>query len=304
MPQMDLQAGTIALVLLLVLIALLAVRNGLRTIRSARKMTFYHLRRRREASGWRQLGLSVLLLLAAVALPIYALPVAYQYFPPSPTPSLTPTITPIPSITLSPTITVSPTVTDTPVESPTPTASVTPHVPAPIQALFQSTVTPNADVVFSPIDFTTAGSEYPAVDAGTVFQNPVGHVFGIFTYDGMVPGAQWTALWFREGELAHYETKAWDGGTGGSGFTDWNPPTDQWLPGIYRVQLFVGDRFVVAGRFLVQGDPPTAVPSATSAATLTTTPKPTLALTVAPLSTASGTPKPLTVPATPGTPTP
>jgi type VI secretion system secreted protein VgrG len=283
MPHVDLQAGTIALVLLLVLFAVLAVRGGLRTIRSARRMTFFHLRKRREASGWRQLGFSVLLLLVAVALPIYGLPVAYHYFPPSPTPSLTPTITPIPSTTLSPTITLSPTVTDTPVESPTPTASATPHVPEPIFALFQSTVTPNPDVVFSPIEFTTAGSDYPAVDPSTVFQNPVGHVYGIFTYDGMVPGAQWTALWFREGELVGYETKPWDGATGGSGYTDWDAPASEWTPAIYSVQIFVGERFVVSGRFLVQGDAPTEA--------VDLSPTPTGTTTLAVLS--SGTPGPI-----------
>ncbi len=283
MPHVDLQAGTVAIVLLLVLFAFLAIRGGLRTIRSARRMTFFHLRKRREASGWRQLGISVGLLLLAVALPIYGLPIAYQYFPPSPTPSLTPTITPVPSITLSPTMTLSPTVTDTPVESPTPTASATPHVPETIYALFQSTVTPNPDVVFSAIEFTKAGSEYPTIDPSTVFQNPVGHVYGIFTYDGMVPGAQWTALWFREGELVSYETKPWDGATGGSGYTDWNPPASQWVPAIYSVQIFVGERFVVSGRFLVQGEAPTA------ASALSLTPSPTTTLATLP----AGTPGPL-----------
>jgi len=269
MPPVDLQAGTIAIVLLLVLFALLTVRSGLRTIRGARKMTFYHLRQRREGSGWRQLGLSVLLLLLAMAVPIYGLPAAYQYFPPSPTPSQTLTITPIPSITLSPTITVSPTITDTPVESATPTASATPHIPAPIQALFRSAVTPNPDVVFSPLEFTTTGGSYPAAGPGTVFQNPIGHMFGIFTYDGMVPGVQWTALWMRDGELISYESYPWDGGTGGAYFTEWNPSPQEWKPGIYNVQLFVGDTFIVSGRFLVQGEVPTLIPSLTTTATLT-----------------------------------
>lgn len=298
MPPVDLQAGTIALVLLFLLFAFLAVRNGVRTIQSARKMTFYHLRRQREASGWRQLGLSVLLLLAAVALPIYGLPVAYEYFPPSPTPSLTPTMTPIPSITVSPTITLSPTITDTPIESPTPTASATPHIPDPILALFESTITPDPDVVFSPLEFTTAGSGYPPVRPNTVFQNPVGHIYGIFTYDGMLPGAQWTALWFREGELTHYETKPWDGATGGSGYTDWNPPADQWIPGIYNVQLFVGHQFVVNGRFLVQGEPPTLIPAITPSLT------PTPLSTLTPAQTPSGTPRPVPTNTALGTSTP
>lgn len=282
MPPVDLQAGTIAIVLLLLLFAVLTVRAGLRTIQSARRMTFYHLRRQREAVGWRQLGLAVLLVLVALALPIYGLPIAYTYFPPSPTPSTTPSITPVPSITVSPTITLSPTITDTPVESPTPTASVTPNIPAPIQALFQSTVTPDPDVVFSPLEFSTVGGSYPPTRPNTVFQNPVGHMYGIFTYDGMLPGVQWTALWMHEGELVSYESYPWNGGTGGAYFTEWNPAADAWKPGIYTVQLFVGEEFITSGRFLVEGSAPTAsvaqtptvaaTPSATGLAIPTTAP--------------------------------
>ena len=119
------------------------------------------------------------------------------------------------------------------------------------------------DVVFSTLQFTTEGSGYPVTTSGTVFQNPVGHLYAIFTYDQMIPGSQWTALWFREGQLVHYETKPWDGGTGGAGFTDWNPAPDKWVPGIYEVQIFVGLEFVGNGRFLVQGSPPTLAPSVT-----------------------------------------
>jgi type VI secretion system secreted protein VgrG len=265
---MDLQSGAIALVVLLVVFAFFIARNGLRTIRSARKMTFYHLRRQREAVGQRLLGLALLLVLLAVALPVYGLPMAYEYFPPSPTPSPSPTITVVPTITLTPTITLSPTITDTPLVSDTPTASATPYVPAAILARFSSSVTPGPDVVFSPIDFTTAGSGYPAVRPDTVFQNPVGHLYGIFTYDGMLPGVQWTNLWFRAGTLVYAFTAPWDGATGGSGFVDWHPSPDQWAPGIYLVQIFVGEEYVGSGRFLVQGNPPTLTPSATPKSTL------------------------------------
>ena len=48
MPRMDLQSGTIALVLLCVVLAVIVVRSGLRSIRSARKMTFYHPRSPKE----------------------------------------------------------------------------------------------------------------------------------------------------------------------------------------------------------------------------------------------------------------
>ncbi|MDP3185938.1 MAG: hypothetical protein Q8M58_11740, partial [Anaerolineales bacterium] len=110
----------------------------------------------------------------------------------------------------------------------------------------------------------------------TVFQNPVRHMYAAFTYDQMVPGAQWTALWYRDGKLVHFETKPWDGAVGGYGFTDWNPPPVEWLPGTYVVQIFVGVDWKVVGQFIVQGEPststPTLTPSLSPTPTLTRTP--------------------------------
>jgi len=135
-------------------------------------------------------------------------------------------------------------------------------------------VTPNPDAVFSEITFTTFGGEYPAVDPQTVFQNPVGHLWGVYSYDNMIPGVQWTALWLRDGRLVRYETKPWDGATGGYGNTDWNPAPEEWLPGAYEVQLFVGLDWRGGGRFIVQGDLPTPIPTMT--ASITPSPTPTL----------------------------
>ncbi len=294
MPFMDIQSGVIALVLLFVLFAVIGGRSGLLAIQAARKMTFYRLRRQREARGWQILGVSVLLLLLAVLLPIYGLPIAYEYFPPTPVPTLTPTITIVPSITLSPTITLTPTITDTPLVTNTTTASPTPFIPAAIEALFQSSITPNPKVVFSTLQFTTDGFVYPVANPGTVFQNPVGHLYAIFTYDQMIPGTQWTALWFHEGKLVHYQTIPWDGGTGGVGYTDWNPSPDQWIPGLYEVQNFVGEEFVGNGRFLVQGNPPTPAPTITP--TFTRIPTHTLSPSTTP--TPSRTPLPSVTPST------
>jgi hypothetical protein len=292
MPLMDIQSGLIAVVVVLAVFVMIAMRSGLRTIRLARKMTFYRLRRQREAGGWRLMGIAVLLLMIAIWLPVFGLPVAYEYFPPTPIPSLTPTSTVVPTITMSLTITLTPTVTDTPLITDTATASPTPFIPAAIQALFQSSVTPNPKVVFSTLQFTTDGSTYPVSNPETVFQNPVKHLYAVFTYDQMLPGVQWTALWLHEGQLVHYETKPWDGATGGSGFTDWNPPPDKWVPGIYEVQIFVGEEFVGNGRFLVQGNPPTTAPTLTP----TFTKIPTNTFTPSSTPTQSKTPLPSTTP--------
>jgi len=294
---MDIHSGMIAIIALAVLIAMISLWRGIVTFQSARRMTFYRLRRQREAGGWRLLGLAVVLIGLAFWLPFFGEPIAYQYFPPSPTPSLTPTVTIVPTITLSPTITLTPTITDTPNVTDTPTITPTPSLPLAIVAVFNSSVTPNPDTVFSPLLFTTKGGDFPVNNPQTVFQNPVGHMYAVFSYDKMAIGSQWTAIWYRDGQMVNHETKPWDCsncGTGGFGLTDWNPPPDRWIPGVYEVQIFVGEDWKVVGRFLVQGTPPTAAPTLTP--TMTKVPTPTL--------TPSVTPRPSLTPTSSKTPVP
>ena len=93
----------------------------------------------------------------------------------------------------------------------------------------------------------------------------------VFTYDQMTPDAQWTALWYRDGKLVHYETIPWDGQVGGYGFTDWEAPAWEFLPGTYQVQIFVGLEWKVVGEFLLQGDAPTQPATETPASTPTPT---------------------------------
>ncbi len=274
MPRMDIHSGFIAIAVILVAIALVSLWSGIRDIQSARKMTFFRLRHQRIAGGWRLFGLALVLAVLAIALPVFGEPVAYQYFPPSPTITLTPSLTPIPTITLTPSITVTPSITFTPAQSATFTPTTTPFLPLPVLALFQSKVTPDPQVVFSSIQFTTSGTKYPAVSPATVFKNPVGHLWGIYSYDKMSPGVQWTSIWYRDGTQVHLETKAWDGGTGGYGYTDCDGvgcPLDGWQPGNYEVIIFVGEDWQTLGRFIVQGNPLPAPPTSTP----TLTPKPT-----------------------------
>ena len=268
---MDIRAGIFTTILLAVLAALIFFRVGIRSIQSARKLTFYRLREKRMSGGWRMLATGVLLLLFAVWLGRFGEPIAYRYFPPSPTPSLTPSITPIPSITLSPTITLTPTITDTPSITDTPTVTPTPYVPPAIEALFDSAVTPNPNAVFSILLFSTIYENSECVAPSTTFVNPVREIWACFSYDGMSPGVQWTALWYRGNELVHYETYPWDGSTGGLYYSQWAPPPEMWLPGEYQVQLFVGDEWKVVGRFVISGDPPTSTPSITPVPTITPT---------------------------------
>ena len=259
--------GIITTIVLAVLFALLLFRGGIRSIQGARKLTFYRLRQQRMSGGWRMLIIGAILLLFAAWLGRFGEPIAYQYFPPSPTITLSPTITTIPTITLSPTITLTPTITNTPSVSDTPTITSTPFVPPAVEALFDSAVTPNPDAVFSPLQFSTVYENFECVAPATTFVNPIRSITACFSYNNMSPGVQWTALWFRENELLHFETLPWDGTTGGLGFSEWAPPPEMWQPGTYTVQIFVGLDWKVVGQFVVSGEPPTSTPSITPSPT-------------------------------------
>lgn len=303
---MDIHAGIIAAVLMAAAGAFISVRSGIKAIQYARKLTFYRLRQQRTASGWRLIGGGFLLLLVGAWLAFYGEPTAYQVFPPSPTASLTPTITLVPTITLSPTITLTPAFTDTPSVTDTPTVSPTPFLPPAIEALFESEVTPNPAAVFSPIQFTENCADFNNFESATVFQNPLDYLCGVFTYDQMMPGAQWTALWIHEGELVSYETQPWDGTTGGFGYTECTDPIGGWQSGEYEVQIFVGLEWKVVGRFVVEGEPPTPIPSLTPSLTRSPTPTrtPSLTVTPSPTRTPSRTPTPSPTPSPSRTPTP
>ena len=292
MPRMDIRSGAIALVIFAALFAFLSLRSGLRQLQSARKMTFYRLRRQREAGGWRLLGLSAFLALLAVAVPAYGVPTVYRYFPPTPTITLTPTITPYRSITPSPTITLTPTITDTPLVTDTATITPTPSLPLAVLALFQSSITPNSQVVFSPLTFSTKIDETTkqAIDPQTVFENPIKVIYATYSYNNMTPGAQWTAVWLREGQQICLETHPFEGNTGGYDWASCANPVGGWQPGRYELQIFIGEEWVAVGAFLVQGNPPTPPPTITP--TFTRTPTRTPAPTSTPVLTQ--TPPPLT----------
>ena len=114
----------------------------------------------------------------------------------------------------------------------------------------------------SPLQFAQSiDNNYQPINPTTQFTNPLRRMYAIFSYDKMTPGVQWTALWFRDGELVHYEFKPWDGELGGYGYTDWEPSPDKWLPGDYQVVIFVGTEWKVVGTFTVEGQPPTASPT-------------------------------------------
>jgi hypothetical protein len=261
---MDIRAGIVTIAIILGLSALLVARNGMLTLQSARKLTFYRLRQSRINSAWLMFGGALVLIVVSILVPVVGTPIAFHYFPPSPTiaPTLTPSI--VPTITLSPTITLTPTITDTPLVSVTPTGTATPFLPLVVEAQFVSVTTPNPDAVISPLVFSDSVKQGLPESPSTLFRNPITHIFATFSYDQMMPGAQWSAVWYRNGEYIFHESYPWDGGTGGYYYSECISPAGGWQPGEYSVQIYVGVQFKRAGSFTVEGDAPaTPIPTAT-----------------------------------------
>ncbi|HEX9013976.1 MAG TPA: hypothetical protein VF813_10680 [Anaerolineaceae bacterium] len=256
--------------LLIILVAiLLTTWVGVRTIRSGAHLPFFRKRRDRMVRGWRMVFSGCVLAAAAFFMNRYAEPVIYHFYPPTPTVTPTFTITPTPTVTLTPTITETPTIT------PTTSITPTPMVPPEIATQFTGQVTPSAKAVFSQISFTQKlNAEHLPVNPGTEFKNPVGHLYASFSYNNLTDGVQWTALWYRGSDLVHFETEAWTGGTGGYGYSDWNPSPDQWLPGDYAVYIFLGEQYMVGSYFSVIGNPPGYTGTRPATSTVTGTPGP------------------------------
>ena len=287
---LDINAGIQTALILSAVAFILSLIFGIRQLLIGRKIQFFRMRHRHISRGWRLILFAIIWGTVGILLYFYGEPVAYHFLPPSPTlrPSQTPSLTP--TISQTPTITLTPTITSTPSESFTPTITPTPHMPLAVEAQFEGNLTPPAESVFSPLEFTNEGIDalYRPIRPDTVFTNPVGHMYAVFSYDKMENEVQWTALWYQNGKLVHYETSPWEGGSGGIGYTDWEPDAEKWLPGDYEVQIFVGDQWKKVGFFTVEGEPLTSTP--TSTPTITPSPRPSETNTPTPTPTETPTP--------------
>ncbi len=256
---------------------------AVRAFREASRLRFFLKKRKILSRAWQLVLYGLLTIAAAFLINRFAEPVTYQVFEPSPTITMTPTVTQTATPTLSPTQTLTPTLTITP------EFTVTPIMPVVISDDFTSEITPNPEARFSPIEFARRlTGDLRAIDASDRFDQPNGTIFGSFTYANMTVGAQWTTLWFRDGELISYETIEWNGASGGYGFVDLTLPAEEWEPGVYEVQIFVGETWKTTGTFEVFGTPPTATPTQT--ATVTPLPTETPPATETPEATATDTP--------------
>lgn len=263
---LDIHTAVQTALILAVVAVVFSLWGGVRQIRSARNLKFFRMRRDRIVRGWRMVFFSFAMVVVAILLRSYAEPVIYRFHPPTATVTLTPTVTTTPTVSQTPTITLTPSITPTPAISDTPTPTATPHIPLAVEVQFTSQVTPNTTqaALFSPLKFAQKlDKDFQPVNPATTFQNPVGHLYAQYSFNDMQLGVQWTALWYHQGMLVYFETKPWDGSTGGYGYTDWNPAPWEWLAGQYEVQIFVGERFIVSGTFTVEGLPPTPPASAT-----------------------------------------
>ena len=272
--NLDIQTGVLTATIIILAGFLLAIIAGINSIRSGRHLSYFRKRRILILRGWRLLFFATILAGLAVIVNRFAEPVAYRVFPPSPTVTLTPTVTETPTITITPSITVTPTITNTP------SITDTPEMPLAIETKFESSITPNPTVVFSNLVFgTKLDKNYQPEDPGIEFKNPVPKMFGVFSYDQMTVGAQWSALWYRGTELICFETLPWNGGTGGFGYTECGAPLGGWVAGTYQVRLFIGTYWKQTGEFTITGNPPpptiTPTPSRTPVPSATTGPSPT-----------------------------
>lgn len=256
-------------VFLLLLSSLFFIRAW-RGFQEAKRLYFFIKRQQLLKQMWVLIFIGLIVIVFAFSVNRFTEPIVYRYFLPSPTSTLTPTNSLTPTITQTPTISPTPTITSTPRFTPTPL------LPVVISDGFNSTVTPNPKAVFSRIVFSRKlDKNLRPLNLEQSFKNPIITLFGSFSYDQMIVGSQWTALWFRDGELISYETLPWNGASGGYGYTDSKLSPEEWLPGKYEVQIFVGITWKISGSFDVIGIPSTSTPTPTSKPTKTATPTPT-----------------------------
>jgi hypothetical protein len=300
MPNLDFKTAVFTTVTLLIVFLIFSIVSLIRTWNSAKKIPFYKKRRKLQIRAFRILLLIIVLFVLTVVVARFGEPVAYVFYEPSPTITNTPTITLTLTITQTPTITLTPTITNTPSITPIP------KMPPEIESLFEATILPNESVIFSPLNFAKEIDEgLQPVNPGSLFDQPINTMYAAFSYVDMLPESQWTALWYRvlDQELVCYETKPWDGGTGGYGYSDCTLNPSEWIPGEYEVQFFVGTTWIISGRFIIEGEPPTPAPSATPSPTITKTPTITATWTPSPTATSTITPTRTNTPTKTYTPT-
>jgi len=160
--------------LLVVVAAIILLVMAARSIKAGRKLLFYQKRQVMIYRGWRLILFAVLLVGTGFLIARFGEPVVYRYFPPSPTITLTPTMTVTPTITLTPSMTFTPTITLTLSQT------YTPSLPQFVQETVQTPIGPDVNAVFSPLSFARETENGVVVENFTEFSLPVTTLFGWF----------------------------------------------------------------------------------------------------------------------------
>jgi len=170
--------------------------------------------------------------------------------------SATPTDTSPPTLTSGSPTRLPEAITFTP--SATPTETGTPQLPvALVTPILSPTITPPAEAVVGPLSITPL-FDYPARRASDYFDPSGKTLFAVFEYNNFAPGMQWSAVWYRDAAPIFIETLAWDGETGGWGFSEL--AYEQWPLGVYEVRIFAGDRWLRSKIFYIVEVLPTDTP--------------------------------------------
>jgi type VI secretion system secreted protein VgrG len=249
--NIDIDTTFKVLLVLIVITIVVALIGAFRSISAARKLQFFKKRQDLIERGWRLVVLTLILGAIAFVLVRFGEPVAYRYFPPSPTITRTPTITTTPTITLTLRETYTPTITLTLAQT------YTPALPDVVQTAIKTPVGVDNNAIFSVIEFSTQIDKGVLFNTTDVFNLPISQMYAGFSWDKMALGVQWSAVWLYEGEVICFESEPWKDSTGGyAGYSDAcnsQLTPDQWKPGNYEVQIFVGQTFKTSGRFLIAG---------------------------------------------------
>src|SRR5258706_33355 len=278
---------------------------AIRALQESRRSANYLIRQQNRLRARRSSFMLGVVVIAGISIFIFGR--ATQFHMPSLSFSGPETPLPSPEIIQTPLALESPTIaaptfvlTAVPAASPTAVPSLQPSLPLVIEALFQGNVTPRPDVTVGALQFSTViNNELPGAVASS-FGNPIKQMYAFFPYERLDRGVQWTAIWYRDGALQYYETKAWDQIDGGMGHSIWKQPVENWQPGFYEVRIFIGSVWKGSGSFTLTGEPPTITSTATITSTSlpskppTAPPSPTRTMT--PTSTASATVTPSRTP--------
>ena len=264
--------------------AIFGLLSGLHTLQVSRRWSDYRLRQRYIVQARGSVLLSLLSAGLALALLILARSARGGGVPAQLAPTTTNTVQPTASSPpqLSRPAATAPSTEITPTETPvTPSAVIipttapstaTPVLPIAVQAMIQGTVTPAFDVEFGRLRFSTEINNYTLVAPGEKFLNPIKQMYSVFTYQPLGVKVEWIALWYQNNALKYVDTTSWKDFPAGVAVASWTRPATEWQPGEYEVQIFVGTDWKASGRFVLEGDAPTATPSPPPSATSTAVP--------------------------------